>query len=251
MADTSGAQVVLPVPGGQTRLQQAGLNVSYGTDDSQGWTASVAVEGLSTPGFGADRFGLDISGVAANLDDPATRRVTFNGDGTLSGIAAEPAAKAALGDSVGFGLAGSWSAGEPVDLAELRVVGEALTAALSGKLDGFDFTGDIALETDSIAPFSGLADRDLNGALSLKATGLLAPLSGGFDLRFDGTGTNLAVADATADRLLEGTVSLSGRWRGPRPGSRRKTSASPMRRCSSAPMARLPATVPTSASGST
>lgn len=211
VADASGVEVVLPVPGGQTQLQQAGLEISYGTDASQGWTASLGIDGLSTAGFGADRFALDISGVAANLDDPTARRVTFNGDGSLTGIAADPAAKAALGDRVAFGLAGSWVAGEPVQLAELRVVGEALTAALSGQLDGLDFRGDIALDADSIAPFSGLAERDLGGAVALRASGLLAPLSGGFDLSFDGTGTDLAVGDATADRLLAGTVNLSGR----------------------------------------
>ena len=41
---------------------------------------------------------LTVGGVAENLADPQTRRVTFNGDGMLEGIAASPEVEAALGD---------------------------------------------------------------------------------------------------------------------------------------------------------
>src|SRR5690606_7462144 len=74
-----------------------------------------------------------------------------------------------------------------------------------------DFDGRIQLDTANIAPFSGLAGRQLGGALSLGADGRILPLSGGFDLTFDGTGTSLRVDDPTADALLEGAVKLTGR----------------------------------------
>src|SRR5690606_8150789 len=50
-----------------------------------------------------------------------------------------------------------------------------------------------------------------DGALQLQANGSIMPLSGGFDLALDGSGTDLAIDDEVADRLLAGTVSLSGR----------------------------------------
>jgi translocation and assembly module TamB len=211
IADAGGDPVVLPVPGGATRIDRAELDIAFGADDSDNWTGDLTVAGLSTPDFAAETMALDLGGVAANLDDETSRRLTLNGDGVISGITASEEVEAALGDSIGLGIAGLWEAGSPIQVAELRLAGEALTAVLTGTLDDFVFTGDIGLETASIAPFSGLAGRDLSGALDLAASGSISPLIGGFDLTLDGTGTGLSIGDEIADRLLEGTVALSGR----------------------------------------
>ncbi|MBB4052020.1 translocation and assembly module TamB [Devosia subaequoris] len=211
IADPDGDKVTLPVAGSSTLVQGGQVRVSFGTEGSDQWQARIDVEGLETDGFDAQTFGLGIGGVARNLDDPASRMVTFNGDGTLSGISADPGIEAALGSSVGLGIAGLWNAGEPIELAEFRVVGQALTAAMAGEIDGTDFDGQIRLSTDSIAPFSALAGRSLSGGLELTADGRIFPLTGGFDLVFDGTGTDLRVDDAAADALLAGRVDLSGR----------------------------------------
>ncbi len=210
IADPAGARVTLPVPGSDTSVNSARFNVDFGTGGSEDWRADLAVSGLSTADFAAQDVTFAMGGVASNLNDPATRMVTFNGDGALSGISADEGVEAALGESVGLGIAGVWNAGEPIQLAQLRVVGAALTAQLSGLIDGVDFDGKIALETGNIAPFSSLAGRDLSGALSLAAQGQIMPLTGGFNLTFDGTGTNLSIDDPTADALLAGPVTLSG-----------------------------------------
>ena len=83
--------------------------------------------------------------------------------------------------------------------------------ALTGQLDNLDFIGDINLETASIAPFSGFAGRDIDGGLALRINGTIQPLSGGFDVALDGTGTNLSIGEEVADGLLAGAVSLTGR----------------------------------------
>ncbi|MDB5473694.1 MAG: translocation/assembly module TamB, partial [Devosia sp.] len=211
VADPAGGAVTLPVPGSATQVDSARLAVAFGGEGNENWTSTLSVSGYTTQGFAADAVAVTLGGVAANLNDPATRRLTFNGDGTLSGIVASPEVAAVLGDNIGIGIAGLWNAGEPVELAQLRVSGEALTAMLTGRLNGLDFNGDIAVDTSSISPFSGLAGRDLSGALSLKASGAIMPLTGAFDLTLDGTGTDLAIDEAVADRLLAGTVSVSGR----------------------------------------
>jgi translocation and assembly module TamB len=211
IADPSGTPVLLPVPGAPVSINGAQVAVDFGQDNSENWSSTLDVKGLATGEFAAATMALTLGGVAANLSDPATRRLTFNGDGTIAGIQASDEVKAALGDSIGLGIAGLWNAGEPVQLAQFRLVGKALTAGLAGVLDGPEFKGDVAIETNSIAPFSGLAGRDLNGGLSLKASGTLSPLTGGFDLTLDGTGANLAIGDEVADRILAGTVALSGR----------------------------------------
>ncbi|MBJ3783218.1 translocation/assembly module TamB domain-containing protein [Devosia sediminis] len=211
VADPAGGQVLLPVPGNATRVQGAQVRIAYGAGAGETWQAQMDIEGFETDGFAARTLTFGMDGVARNLSDPSTRMVTFNGDGALSGITADPAVEAALGDSVGLGLAGLWNAGQPIELAELRIVGEALVAEATGQIDGTEFNGRIEIDTDSIAPFSGLADRDLTGALNLVANGSIMPVTGGFDLTFDGTGTDLAVDDPALDRLLAGTVDLSGR----------------------------------------
>lgn len=210
IADPAGGLVTLPVAGNSTRVRGARFAIDFG-GQGEDWRADLNIDGFETEGFAAQTLTLGIGGVASNLSDPAARMITFNGDGSLSGITAEPGVKAALGDSVGLGLAGLWSAGEPVQLAQLRIVGEALTAGLSGAIDGGGFKGRIGLQTDNIAPFSSLAERQLTGALLLDAEGEVQFVGGGFDLTFDGTGTNLSIDDATADALLAGEVALSGR----------------------------------------
>jgi translocation and assembly module TamB len=218
IADTTGAQVILPVAGSATKVQSAQVSVDYGgavaaTEPNTGkeWSADISVVGFEQPGLAAETMGLTLGGVATALDDPTARMLTFNGDGAVNGITASEEVKAALGDEIGIGIAGLYEAGKPVQLAELRVVGQALTAALSGQLDGLDFTGNIGLETASISPFSGVAGRELDGGLTLSATGSIMPLTGGFDLTLDGTGTNLSIDDEVADGLLAGTVALGGR----------------------------------------
>jgi len=211
VADPAGTPVLLPVPGAPVSVNGAQVAINFGQDNSENWSSTVDIKGLTTGDFAAATMGLTLGGVAANLSDPATRRVTFNGDGTIAGIKASDEVEAALGDSIGLGIAGLWNAGEPVQLAQFRLVGKALTAGLSGVLDGPEFKGDVAIETSSIAPFSGLAGRELDGGLSLKANGTLSPLTGGFDLTLDGSGTNLAIDNEIADGILQGTVALSGR----------------------------------------
>ncbi|WP_375451281.1 translocation/assembly module TamB domain-containing protein [uncultured Devosia sp.] len=211
VGDAAGTPVRLPVPGSPITVGSAQIAVDFGRDNSENWTSTLVINALDTGDLAAQTVGLTLGGVAANLSDPATRRLTFNGDGTISGIAGSEAVEAALGDSIGLGIAGLWNAGEPVQLAQFRLAGKALTAGLTGVLDGPQFKGDIAIDTSSIAPFSGLAGRQLDGALSLQANGSFSPVNGGFDLTLDGTGTNLGLDDTVADGILEGVVALSGR----------------------------------------
>jgi translocation and assembly module TamB len=212
ISPVSGETVTLPVPGASTSIQRARFDVDYGNEGSDQWSGRFELLGFSTPDFAAQSLVLDTSGVAADLDDPATRRITFNGDGMLEGVtSSSEEISQALGTSFGFGLAGMWEAGEPITLAQLRLVAQALNFEAAGQIADNVFTGDLALTTDSIAPFSGLAERDLSGAIAINATGTISPLSGGFDLTLMGNGTDLSVDDEIADNLLEGTVALSGR----------------------------------------
>jgi translocation and assembly module TamB len=211
IADPSGGKVVLPVAGADTSVQGAELKIAFGTSADESWNTELTIANFVTDGFAARDLALGVGGVAKNIADPTTRLVTFNGDGALSGIAADPGIEAALGQSLGLGFAGVWNAGQPIDLAEFRILGKALTAAAEGKIDGTDFDGTISVDTASIAPFSSLAGRSLSGGLSLTATGRVEAIGGGFNLFLDGAGDTLRIDDPTADRLLNGEITLSGR----------------------------------------
>jgi translocation and assembly module TamB len=206
-----GAPVVLPVPGAATTIKSGSLEIDYGTDGDN-WLASFDLADFTTTALAAETVRFTAGGIAANLSDPAARRLTFNGDGNISGIKANDAAVgAALGDAVGFGVAGLWNAGQPVQLAQLRLEGKAVSLALKGAIDNWVYDGDVLVNAADISPFSGLAGRELSGGLDLAANGTISPLLGGFNLTLDGTGSNLGIDDATADRLLAGDVRLTGR----------------------------------------
>ncbi|HEY9009438.1 MAG TPA: translocation/assembly module TamB, partial [Devosia sp.] len=212
VADPNGSVVLLPVPGEATSIQRAEVRVDFGGNGAEDWRADITAQGFSNGTMAAQDVTVTASGVAANLADPASRRLTFNADGTVGGISSQDKdVTAALGTSAGFGLAGLWNAGEPVQIAELRLVGQALTMALAGTVDDWVFDGRGGVETSSIAPFSGLAGRPLKGGLSLAATGTVTPLSGGFDLTLDGRADNLGISEPTLDRILAGAVTLGGR----------------------------------------
>jgi translocation and assembly module TamB len=212
-ADINDAQnnpVVLPSSGGNTSIRSAHLEVDYGSSDQ--WTAMVNVAGLVTPSMTATDTTLNLSGVAVNLDNPDTRRITFNGDGLVSGIKMQrPASQEAIGESIGIGLAGLWNAGKPIQIAETRLLGKALEASLSGELQGLEFNGRTRIATPSIAPFSALAGRELSGAIDLTATGSLAAISGSFDLTLDGQATDLTLDMPQLDGLIAGNAQLAGR----------------------------------------
>ncbi|RDE09430.1 translocation/assembly module TamB domain-containing protein [Pelagibacterium lacus] len=212
IAAADGAKVILPVPGAQTLLERARFAVDFGAEGSEDWTGRFEILGFETPDLAAQSLVIDAGGVAADLENPAARRITFNADGALEGVqSSSEEISEALGPSIGLGLAGLWQAGEPVTLAQLRLVAEALSVEAAGQIADMVFDGDIIVETASIAPFSGLAGRELSGAISLVTQGTISPLVGGFDLTLDGSGENLSIDDAIADTLLAGTAALSGR----------------------------------------
>ncbi len=210
--DGSDGRIVLPVPGGDTTVERAALTLSFGEAANGEWSGLLAIDRLATAGFAAEQAKLTLGGLAANLDRAEARSVTFAVDGALTGIVATRADwNEALGNEIALDIDGAWKAGGPIGLDHAVVTGNGLSASLSGDIDGLVFTGDIAVEAASIAPFSGLAGRPLQGALDLKATGTVEPASGGFDLVIDSVARNLAIGVEAADRLLAGRSAITGR----------------------------------------
>ncbi|WP_295806781.1 translocation/assembly module TamB domain-containing protein [uncultured Nitratireductor sp.] len=211
VADPEGRRVLLPIAGGETSLQSANFNVTFGEAGSERWNGGLEMDGLQTAEFAAGKTTLTMGGLAQNLTDPAQRRVSFEIDGGLTQITAKQAKIAeALGDALTIAAAGDWRAGNPVTVDNASISGNGLETALSGEIDEFAFTGDITLSAADIAPFSGLADQALGGAVDLTASGTVRPVSGAFDLNLDGTATDLRIENEVAGNLLAGTTRIEG-----------------------------------------
>jgi translocation and assembly module TamB len=212
IADPSANRVILPVPGGETTVEQANLSIAFGDTAGEEWSGRLDITGLTTDTLVARSVALTLGGLAQNIDRPAERRITFNADGAVSGITAERTDVAeALGEEITLDVDGVWQAGTPVVLQRALVTGQNLSVSLAGDIAEFAFNGDLSIEASSLAPFSGLAGRDLTGGIELEATGQIAPVSGAFNLRLDGAVTDLTIDEPIANGLLGGTTAITGR----------------------------------------
>ena len=210
IADNAGARVLLPVAGQATSIAGARLTIDYGRGDA--WASALDITGLNNGGLGAENIKLALQGAALNLADPASRRITFNADGAATGITADdPQMADALGTEIGLGFAGLWNAGGPLQIAEARIAGKALDLSARGDIADFTFDGTVSVKTPSLAPFSGLAGRQLSGAANLDIDGTVKLLTGAFDLGLDGTADSLTFGIAATDNILAGQTRLSGR----------------------------------------
>lgn len=212
ISDSRQEPVVLPVPGGDTTLQSASLTATYGEAGSDTWQVALNMADLRTSNFVAQDTNLQINGQALNLSDPANRRITYDLEGALSGISAEDeAVQEALGDTIRLNSNGEWRSEQPLTLSALELAAKSFVARLSGDVRELAFNGNVSLEAEDIAPFSGLAGRDVSGGLTFSAEGELRPINSAFNLVLDGTGTELRIGDPGADALLEGSTRLTGR----------------------------------------
>ncbi|MGH6860338.1 MAG: translocation/assembly module TamB domain-containing protein, partial [Phyllobacterium sp.] len=85
IADPTGKKVILPVAGGQTTVDKAVLAVGFGTTANDDWSTTLDVNNLTTDMFAAKSVALVAKGLAQNIDNPATRSLTYDVTGDVSG----------------------------------------------------------------------------------------------------------------------------------------------------------------------
>jgi translocation and assembly module TamB len=210
LGDPRGPAVVLPVPGGDTRLHSAVLHVNYG--DASRWNGLLVLDRLEAGGIEMEDVTLTMGGLAQNLDDPARRNVTVSLEGLATGVwSDDPEVAAALGNRIDLFADVALPPGAPAAVRQLQVSGNGLSIFSAGTVSDFVYTGRNAVRIDDLAILSGLAGRDLGGAVSVRATGSVSPFAGGFDLTFDGGATELRVGNPPIDPLLAGASTISGR----------------------------------------
>ncbi|MCP1200394.1 translocation/assembly module TamB domain-containing protein [Notoacmeibacter sp. MSK16QG-6] len=206
-----GEPVILPVPGGETSVRRASIDIEYGVDETGPWSGRILLQNLNTGTFAAESVRFDLGGQMTALDSTQNRAVSFNVDGVAEGITAERAAVAdALGDRLTFTLAGQTEAGQPIAIETLKLDGQSVDIATNGTLDGAVYRGTTSITTASLAPFSTMAGQKLTGALDISTEGSVTLNSGAFDLTVDGSASNITLEDPTLTRLLAGETTLSG-----------------------------------------
>ena len=198
------------LPGG-ARIGGAVVDIDYNTGGQRRWNAVSRVSNVQTGGIAIGEVALNGNGEIISPNDPAQRTVTFTLDGDATDLASENEDLArALGSRLRFDLTGAYRSGEPVQLESATLALSTLRAVLTGVVDGLAFEGQSEIGIASLAPFSGLAGRDLAGSVQFDANGRLAPVSGAFDLTLDGKAQGISTGIRAVDELI-GDAMLSGR----------------------------------------
>ncbi|MCR8827646.1 translocation/assembly module TamB domain-containing protein [Pseudosulfitobacter koreensis] len=217
IADDEGTPVLLPLPGEQTQIDSATLNVSFDRALGEGWDAIIAVEGLDQPTLKLGQLTLNGSGTLSQGEGSQVGGVQGDVTYTATGIELTDTALAgAVGPRVAGGLGFDWTVGNPLQLRDIDVNGTdyALTgqAQLAGLTDDLNLviSGDLGLTASDLTRFADLAGQeDLRGAVDVDTTFTFAPVSGAFDVTVEGVTDNLAVGIPEADSLIEGQSRLT------------------------------------------
>ncbi|ASM71052.1 MULTISPECIES: translocation/assembly module TamB domain-containing protein [Roseobacteraceae] len=211
IADAEGTPVLLPLPGEQTQIDTALLEVRFDAASGDGWNATIAVAGLDQPTLKLDSLSLKADGTltkGGGTDVGGAQGVLTY---AIAGIELTDTALAeAVGPRIDGGLTFAWTEDAPLNLTDIDLTGAdyGLTgqARLQGITDNLNLSvaGDMTLTADDLARFSQISGQELQGATKFDAEFTFAPISGAFDVALTGTGTNLAVGIPQVDALIEG-----------------------------------------------
>lgn len=206
----AGERVPLPgLPGAS--VGSARLSASLGVLPDNQWRAEFDLADFRSPMLNAGRARIFAGGVAANLADPASRRLTFRIDAEAGELGSDdPAVADALGPELRFEADGGWNAGGPLVIRESRADNGANTARFIGNVGSDTFEGTYLVTAADLSLFSGVLGRDLGGAVDLRAMGEVARGGDAFDLHVDTTVVDLETGLADVTRLLEGATTLRG-----------------------------------------
>lgn len=196
------------LPGAQINSAELALNLD--TARSEGWQMALRLEGLEAPDLALAEARLGAQGTVDLTEGLALRGAL---EGAINGIKPrDPALQSALGDDLTLSGDFTRPASGTLNLSGWQIAAQNLSAQLDARIDGlstgFPVEGRAALELPDLAPFSGLAGRDLSGALSAELTGNGVPLGGAFDMTLRGTGHSLGVGMEQLDPLLAGDTQL-------------------------------------------
>ena len=211
IAAADGDAVLLPGADPATSIRAAEIAADFDAAEGNGWTLTATVAGLARPDLDAERAALTAGGT---LDQSGAPRLVGSLTADLQGLAfADPRLQQAVGDSAALAGQFDWTSGGRLSLSDFALTGSDYAATLDGAVDGLDsgfaLNGTAAVEAADLARFSGLAGRDLGGAITARVAGSATPLSGAFDLQLTASAQDLAAGIAALDPLIAGQTTLA------------------------------------------
>lgn len=216
LAPLSGQSLPLPFDSSGATLSGARLVASLPRSDngdaSKPWLAELLVSGLETQALALGAVSLDATGLITNLNQPDARALSFSSTGATHDLSfSDPGAQQAVGGEITFQAQGDWQANRPLMIERAQLLSQGLDIGFAGQIADATLSGQTRFVAGSLAPFGTLAGRALGGSLDLDMTGDIAPLSGAFNLAFEGQGNGLRTGVDAVDSLLAGITALTGR----------------------------------------
>jgi len=210
IASEDGTPVLLPLPGGETTVRTATLDVGFDAATGDRWTGRFAIEDLSRPGLAIPDLTLAGGGVILPSGGAGPGLFTAALDYAARGLVLQDEGLAeALGADIAGAIALEKREGTPFEITALTLTGPGIeaeaTATVAGADTGFLTRSTIELRAPDISRFAALAGQDLGGAADVTVESTVAPLDGAFDLRLSGTTRDLSVGIPALDPLLAGT----------------------------------------------
>ncbi len=207
----SSDRVTLPTSGGDTTLRSLNLDLKYDAANSDGWKANIATTDVFAAGQRIRELKLSADGTVENISSPSDRRGAFRLAGQLNGFETpDEGLQEILGSTIQLIGTGRWAANQPLALNQLRLANDNIDANVAGQIEGTDFDGDLQLNIKRLAAFSKIANTALAGSASLRISGIIEALTGGFRLKLDGIGREIVDTNNPLKKLLQGGTTLSG-----------------------------------------
>ncbi len=185
VADPTGAPVLLPTGGQETRVARAEIDLSFDASQGDDWTGQASLVGLEQADFALERTLLTGSGTirreaSGNAATVALRLLA-------SGIAPrDPDLARAIGPAATGSIVLDLQQGTPLRLSDVVLQGDDYSIHTQGQVgglaSGIEIDGRIEAEVADLARFSGLANRPLGGRASFQAEGQGSLLGGALDL---------------------------------------------------------------------
>lgn len=208
--------VLLPIPGAQTRLGAASIDLTYDHALNDGWLLSVTTDALTRDEFALGALRLGGQGTLA----PGEGDLVGQANGSLSLELADldlgdPELTAAVGERLTAVLDFDLKEDAPFRITELRAAGADydlsgdITLRLPEGSNSPLVEHDLTLTAERLGRFASLAGQDLSGAVNVRVAGDVVPLDGAFDVVVDGATENLSIGVEQIDPLIAGTGTIA------------------------------------------
>ncbi|MBM7068724.1 translocation/assembly module TamB domain-containing protein [Actibacterium sp. 188UL27-1] len=214
LADPTGADVLLPVPGQQITVSTAAISAQYDAATGEAWEAAIEATDVEVEGqaqIGSTR--LSATGTLAPPDAPpaVTADLTFQ----MGGLALpDPGLQAAIGSRISGAAAIAWTADSPLRLDNLTLQGTDYALGVEGEAIVVNRTVQVSGRTTAqftdLSRLQQLTGQPLQGSVTAELNGQGDPLGGVFsgDLLIDGQG--LASGIEQVDALINDGVQFQG-----------------------------------------